>query len=177
MPGVGRRIDMTDVVAQREPVIRLPEQQRRLEAWGVAVTVLVSTAETGGRYSVIEYVSPPTGLGPALHAHREMEEWFLVLEGEMQFQVGEQQLAAAPGSVLHVPPGVPHAFWNAGPASARMVVTMSPGGLEQYFVELSAIAGHYPAMTPEVRPLISQSAAKYDQVILGPSPGAAGVAA
>ena len=101
-----------------------------------------------------------------------MEETFHVVDGRLQFQVGEEQFTATTGAVLHVPAGTPHAFWNDGPAPARMIVTFSPGGFEDYLVELSQIASEYPHMSNDLRPLIARVGGKYDQVVLGPSPGA-----
>lgn len=143
-----------------------------METWGVRVKILASSIETGGKLSIIEYVAPPTGLGPPLHIHREMEENFHIINGEMNFQINDQQLIARPGTMLHVPAGVPHAFWNTSNQPTTMLVTMAPGGFENYLVELFQLAGKHPVPTNDVRPLIAQIGEKYDQVVAGPPPGA-----
>ena len=52
--------------------------------------------------------------GPALHKH-PYSETFVVLEGTALFQIGEDEVRASGGSVVVVPPGVPHRFENVGP--------------------------------------------------------------
>ena len=160
--------------APRPPVVLPPERQQSLGTWGVTVKVLLTAADTGGRYGVIEYVAPPTGLGPPLHLHREMEESFHMQEGTIHFRLGDQTVAAGPGTFVHVPAGVPHAFWNEGPGPARYFGTFAPGGFENYFAELCELAEAHPAPTLDIRPLIAQLGDKYDVVVVGPPPGAAG---
>jgi mannose-6-phosphate isomerase-like protein (cupin superfamily) len=158
---------------QRSPLIRQIDTHPRMETWGVRVKILVSATESGGKLSIIEYVAPPTGLGPPLHIHREMDENFHIVTGEMNFQINDQQLIAKPGTMLHVPAGTPHAFWNTSNEPTTMLVTMAPGGFENYLIELFQLAAKHPAPTNDVRPLIAQLGEKYDQVVVGPPPGTA----
>jgi mannose-6-phosphate isomerase-like protein (cupin superfamily) len=155
---------------ERKPVVRDATQHQRLHMWGITVTILLRSSETGGRYSVIEYISPPTGLGPPLHFHRQMEESFHILEGTMQFQVGDQRITVGPGAFVHVPAQTPHAFWNASGSPVKIIGTMSPGGFEEYLIELSELASKHPELTSDLRPLIAKIGEKYDQVVVGPPP-------
>ena len=68
--------------------------------------------------------------------------------------------------------GVPHAFWNTGAQPARFIGTISPGGFENYLIELFELASKHPVPTSDLRPLIAQIGDKYDQVVVGPPPGA-----
>ena len=52
--------------------------------------------------------------GPRLHRHPYDETW-VVVEGNVTFQAGEDQLKAGPGDIVIVSPGVPHKFTNVGP--------------------------------------------------------------
>lgn len=158
--------------AVREGFIKPLDGVERVEAWGVRIAIVVSSTDTGGKYTVMEYTSPPTGIGPALHLHREMEETFHVLEGQLHFQLGSKRLLAKPGTMVHAPAGVPHAFWNTGPGDARMLVTFSPGGFENYMLELLELARANPHPTPDIRQLLGKIGDQYDQVVLGPPPGA-----
>ena len=142
-----------------------------METWGVRMRILASSAETGGAYTVLEYTAPPTGLGPPLHIHRRQEESFHVVEGELNFQVNDQRLIAPAGTFLHIPAGVPHAFWNTSTQPAKFIGTISPGGFENYLIELFELASKHPTVTNDIRPLIAQIGNKYDQVIVGPPPG------
>jgi mannose-6-phosphate isomerase-like protein (cupin superfamily) len=44
-----------------------------------------------------------------------------VLEGNVSFQAGDEQLAAGPGDIVIVPPGTPHKFTNDGPGRSKLV--------------------------------------------------------
>ena len=120
---------------------------------------------------MIQYILPPTGVGPALHWHRKMEESFHILEGTVNFQLGEERVTAAAGTFVHVPAGVPHAFWNTGPTLARMVMTFLPGGFEEYLWDLLQLAHSNAGNERDIQPLIAKMGEKYDQVVLGPPPG------
>jgi mannose-6-phosphate isomerase-like protein (cupin superfamily) len=60
------------------------------------------------------------GVGPRLHRHPYDETW-VVIEGNVTFQAGDDSLDAASGDIVIVPPDMPHRFTNAGPGPSRMV--------------------------------------------------------
>ena len=76
-------------------------------------------AEHGATISVILDDSEP-GHGPRLHKHPYDETW-VVIDGHLTFQAGEDQLAAGPGDIVIVPPEMPHKFTNNGPARCQLV--------------------------------------------------------
>jgi quercetin dioxygenase-like cupin family protein len=76
-------------------------------------------AAYGATISLILDDSEP-GQGPRLHRHPYDETW-VVVEGHVTFQAGDEQLAASPGDVVIVPPGVPHRFTSDGPGRAKLV--------------------------------------------------------
>lgn len=65
------------------------------------------------------------GGSPPLHLHERHTESFYVLEGELSFTAGGEELTASAGAWVQVPPGVAHTF---GPASgeARFLNVHSP---------------------------------------------------
>ena len=46
---------------------------------------------------------------------------------------------AKPGDLVFKPRGVPHAFWNAGDAPARLLEIISPAPFSNYFAELEPL--------------------------------------
>lgn len=102
---------------------------------GDVYRLLVTGAETGGRYCQWEAVVPPGG-GPPPHVHTREEEGFLVLEGELTFYAGSEKIVAGPGTFLNMPIGQPHCFKNESTARARMIITIAPAGLEEMFLEI-----------------------------------------
>jgi quercetin dioxygenase-like cupin family protein len=76
-------------------------------------------AEYGATISLILDHSEP-GHGPRLHRHPYDETW-VVQEGNLTFQVGEDRQEAAAGDVVIVPADAPHKFTNDGPGRSNMV--------------------------------------------------------
>jgi cupin domain len=52
-----------------------------------------------------------------------------VLEGEFEFSVGDDTVAAGVGSLIYVPKGTLHAFKNLGEGSGRLLNSQTSGGL------------------------------------------------
>jgi len=77
----------------------------------------------------------PPGGGPPPHVHSREEESFYVLEGEITFRVGDEQLVATTGMFANMPVGTPHSFKNESSQPAKMIISVAPAGLEQMFFE------------------------------------------
>ena len=56
---------------------------------GAGVTVKASEADTGGLCTVWEGRVPPGTVGAGPHVHRERDEFFYVLEGELVLRLGD----------------------------------------------------------------------------------------
>ena len=76
-------------------------------------------ADYGATISLILDHSDP-GHGPRLHRHPYDETW-VVQDGNVTFQVGEDRLQAGPGDIVIVPPDAAHKFTNDGPGRSSMV--------------------------------------------------------
>lgn len=118
------------------PVILERDDGDVLRAFGATLTVKSTGAHTGGAYSVIEGLFQPQGFHPLPHVHDAHDEGFYVLDGTMEFRVGDDEHTAAAGTFLHVPGGVWHQFANAGDTAARMLIIHSPA-MEGFFYELA----------------------------------------
>ena len=98
-------------------------------------------------FAVLEEMTPPQG-GPPPHVNHREDEVFCVLEGELQFMVGDRSVTATAGSVLHVPHGIPHTFKNVGTTPSRMLIFVTPGGLEKFFEEVGVPTASAPTAPP-----------------------------
>jgi mannose-6-phosphate isomerase-like protein (cupin superfamily) len=100
--------------------------------------VLVFGHQTGGRYSLMEYViapRPPTeapDFGP--HRHLQIEETFIVRRGRLRFLLGEDVFDVGPGDFVRAPPGVRHGFANVSGEAVELLVGFHPGGFETLFI-------------------------------------------
>lgn len=90
-------------------------------------------AEFGATISLILDDSEP-GHGPRLHKHPYDETW-VVIDGNLTFQAGEEQLEARPGDIVIVPPGAPHKFINHGPGRAKLVCIHASPTFETEWLE------------------------------------------
>jgi quercetin dioxygenase-like cupin family protein len=104
--------------------------------WGPGdhYTFLVTGEETGGAYFAMEALVPPGG-GPPPHIHTREDETFYVLDGEIEFLLGEELVTAGPGDFVNIPRGLVHRFRNAGSETARLILTFTPAGIEKFFEE------------------------------------------
>jgi len=98
------------------------------------VTRKVGSDQTGGAYSLFE-VTVGAGGGEGPHVQHREDECFYVLEGRFGFVVEGEQIEAGPGSLVYVPKGVLHAFENAGETTGKLLVSQTPGGAYEGFVE------------------------------------------
>jgi mannose-6-phosphate isomerase-like protein (cupin superfamily) len=100
---------------------------------GSLMTIKARAADTGGALGLVEGTFYQ-GFGPPLHVHHREDEGMLVLDGEIRFRQGTKEFVAGPGTLVWAPREVPHAFMVQSP-SARALVIVTPGGLEQMFVD------------------------------------------
>ena len=104
---------------------------------GTEVTFKVRSDQAAGA-SCVEFATVP-GFDTGLHVHTKLEETFYVLEGEFELRAGNDVRRGLPGTLMFVPPGVPHAFSNRSDSPARLLILLSPPGHDRYFVELAEI--------------------------------------
>jgi quercetin dioxygenase-like cupin family protein len=115
--------------------IRKPEEGKRIGIVGDVYRFLATGEETDGKYATFEAIVPP-GSGPPPHIHSREEESFLVLEGEMTFQLGDERFVAGEGTFLNMPVGSLHCFKNESDKTARLLISLAPAGLEGMFFEV-----------------------------------------
>jgi uncharacterized cupin superfamily protein len=89
-----------------------------------------------GRHTGLEHVGvfesemPPGGGFPIAHVHDEYEEVFYVLEGEVEYRLGDEWTTATAGTTITVPPGTIHCFRNSSSEPARHLVVHSLAAIE-----------------------------------------------
>jgi mannose-6-phosphate isomerase-like protein (cupin superfamily) len=95
-------------------------------AAGARYVFLRTGEQTGGAHEVIEAFVPPGGEGPPGAVQRRQEKLFLVVEGQVEFSVGGDQIEVVAGGTAYAPRGVPHRFINVGPTPARVIIAARP---------------------------------------------------
>ena len=107
---------------------------------GDTYTILVSGADTAGRYTLIDMHVPPGG-GPPPHRH-DFEEMFTILDGEIELTFRGVTAVARAGDTVNVPANAPHVFRNAADHPARLLCLCSPAGQEDFFREVGVPVAH-----------------------------------
>ena len=61
-----------------------------------------------------------------LHVHHHDDEAWYVLSGQLEFQLGDDEVVAGAGSAVLARRGVPHTYRNAGETEAVYLLVMAP---------------------------------------------------
>jgi quercetin dioxygenase-like cupin family protein len=160
---------MTDT--STHPFFRAKGEGKSIWFLGGLMTVKASGPETGGALAVLENLLPP-GFATPLHVHRDADEPYYVLEGEVTFYCAGEAYRAGPGSFLFLPRGIPHAFRVSEAGPARLLILTLPGGFED-FVEDAGTPARQPKLPPATPIDLSafpETAARHGIDILGPPP-------
>lgn len=118
-----------------KPTIKTPGEGRTIGVVGDVYRFLATGEDTDGKYAMWEAIVPPGG-GPPPHVHSREEEAFYILDGEINFQIGDQRLVATAGMFANMPVGSLHSFKNESGKPAKVLISVAPAGLEQMFFEV-----------------------------------------
>lgn len=102
------------------------------------MTFLATSADTQGKFALIEAVARKGNVPPP-HIHHREEETFYVLEGEMTVSVGDRSIKATPGTMVVVPRHTVHSFVIES-EQVRVLNLLTPAGMEGWFKEFSVAA-------------------------------------
>lgn len=104
-------------------------QGQELQILDTVLWAKATSTNTGGAFSLWEGIWQPGGFRPLPHLHREQDESFFVLDGQFDFQVGNEMRRATKGTFVFVPRGVLHGFEAAGDSPARLMFLHAPSTL------------------------------------------------
>ncbi len=109
---------------------------------GEGVPGAVGEVKAAGRSTANSLTVIKLGIetGPPRHIHTREDESLYVFSGVLDIECGADHFRVEPGWFAFLPRNIPHTFHSVdGAASALLIVT--PGGLDEYFVEMSAAMG------------------------------------
>jgi len=124
-----------------------PGEGKVVSARGSSMLFKAVADTTGSAFSLMERTLPVSNRRPQPHTH-EGPEGFYVLEGKIEFVVGDQSHVGGAGFWALVPSGVAHTFGNAGEVPARLLIIHVPAA-DAYFVELQELWSKETPPTPE----------------------------
>jgi len=105
--------------------------------------------DTRGIYSLFISTVPP-GEGVPIHTHLKEDEAYYLLDGEWEvYDVDNNEtLVMGPDTYIYVPMGLNHGFKNISDKPARLVLLITPGGLEGFFEGIGQIIDDPNNMPP-----------------------------
>lgn len=129
---------------------------------------------TSGSMSVVEFTAPG-GFGPPLHRHRDEDELFYVVEGEMTARVGDETVEASAGACVLLPHGKPHTFQVVSDIARLLTITARAGRPATFDRMVTALGiptsePVLPAPGPIDPEEVGRICAEHDIDIVGPPP-------
>jgi len=97
---------------------------------GERFSIRVPASATNGCYSVTEILSS-AGDSTLVHLHEKEESTSLVVEGTAWVLCGDKTFDATAGTIVSLARGIPHAWGNPTDTPLRLVITATPGGVEE----------------------------------------------
>ena len=129
--------------------------------------IIKATADqTEGKFAAVEFWGP-RGFGSPIHVHSDDDEFFVVLEGEVRFRLGDEESIVGPRSVVYGPRGVAHGF-TMNSDSARVLLFFGPAGVEEFFREAAAYIATVPPGEPPDPKIMGEIGARHGQQNVGP---------
>ena len=122
----------------------------------------ISATQTGGAFALLESTGPAGDHTP-LHVHRDHDEGFYVLEGELTLWVGDDEHVLRAGESILAPHGVPHTV--RVDRDARWLVTSTPAGFEAFVRAVGSTEPQAALPSPEE---LARVASQHGIEILGP---------
>ena len=133
---------------------------------GGRLVIKATADQTGGKFAAVEF-SGPKGFGSPIHIHSDDDEFFVVLEGEVRFRLGDEETNVGARSFVYGPRGIAHGFtMNSG--TARVLLLFGPAGVENFFREASAYVATLSEGQPPDPKIMAEIAARHGQRNIGP---------
>ena len=107
-----------------DAVLTAPEHAETIESAVSTHRVLCDLPQL----TAIDMSFRPQFEGVDPHTHGDHVDAFYVLEGAVQFRVGDEPRVAGPGTFVAAPPGAVHGFRHAGPDPIRFLNLHAPPG-------------------------------------------------
>jgi mannose-6-phosphate isomerase-like protein (cupin superfamily) len=135
--------------------IHTPEGGRPLDILGIPMLEKASSADLHGGAAVLVQTVPPAG-GPPPHVHHDTDEFFFVLEGELDVWVGYRRTRLVAGMSATLPRGMPHGFTNPGRTPAKVLVVVTPGDGARFFDDIDRERPVLPAEMAKLEAIVKR---------------------
>jgi len=115
--------------------IHTATEGRTLNILGNPLLEKASSDDLHGGAAIFVLTVEPAG-GPPPHVHRDTDEFFYVLDGEIDVWVGGRHAKLKPGMSATLPRDVVHRFDNLTSTAANVLIVVTPGEGAAFFDDL-----------------------------------------
>ena len=91
----------------------------------------LALSEHTPRFNASVITMAPGRHGPPPHVHDDEDDAFYVLDGEITFVLGDEEVPAPTGTFVLVPPEVEHTFVNRTDRPVRILNIHAPAGFDR----------------------------------------------
>lgn len=133
---------------------------------GSQLSLKVTGEQSHGLVTVLEGVLHSGG--PPVHVHEAEDEIVIVLEGQLDYLVGDERGALSSGGLLWFPRQVPHAVANLTDTPCRFITVATPGGIEDFFRAQRDYIASLPAGTPPDPKALGAVTGAEERRVVGP---------
>ncbi len=102
---------------------------------GVRTEIHLTGKDTGGFFCLL-IDEPPPGWSLPAHLHANAAETIHIVIGQFEMTIDGRVERLAPGQTVHIPRGIILAGANVGDSHGRRLLTFSPTGMEDFFLEV-----------------------------------------
>jgi mannose-6-phosphate isomerase-like protein (cupin superfamily) len=107
-------------------VVVMPGTGRR-----VGNVEFLALSEHTPRFNLSIITMAPGRKGPEAHVHENEDDAFYVVDDELVFVLGDEEINAPAGTFVLVPPGVIHTFVNRTSHPVRVLNIHAPAGFDR----------------------------------------------
>lgn len=148
---------------ENSPRMVIPELKNSYWYIGHLMSFLITSKDTNGSFALLHGIEIK-GLEPPPHIHTREDESFYLLDGAVNYSVGNEVFKAKRGNWVFLPRNILHSF-QVQSEQAEVLIHLSPGGFEEYFREMSEPAKSFsvpprPKGPPDVKRIV-ETASRY----------------
>ncbi|GAO42748.1 quercetin 2,3-dioxygenase [Flavihumibacter petaseus] len=125
-----------------------PENSRAIP--GALFHFLATGEQTDGQFSLM-YIEVHKGNEPPPHTHKNEDECYYIIEGQIRFWIGNEVFDAKAGDFVNLPKNVPHRF-ELQSDYVKELMWITPAGLEKWFWDNSAPSPEMKALPVMTEP-------------------------
>ncbi len=120
----------------------------------------INLYETSGDYDLIQVCIPAHTSGPPPHLHKNFDEFFLLIEGELEVLLAGTVSILKAGEFIDIPVNTIHTFNNISDSQCTLFSIHHPKGFAKFFKKFGIPDGEPNALERSLDPLIIEEIIK-----------------